>query len=118
MRENEQSARRLGRYATRITPAAPPPFDLSLGASYVAAPMLGSLSQRLLTLLQLTRMALVFTAIADGLCTLLLAARQRAGPGGSLWEEVSAAQVLSAVAVSAGLYGVGVSLRAVERRVG
>ena len=33
--------------------------------------MLGSLSQRLLTLLQLTRMALVFTAIADGLCTLL-----------------------------------------------
>ena len=79
--------------------------------------MLGSLSQRLLTLLQLTRMALVFTAVADGLCTLLLAARQRAGPGGSLAEQVSAAQVLSALAVSAGLYGFGMSLNdIIDRR--
>src|SRR5688572_22400692 len=79
--------------------------------------MLGSLSQRLLTLLQLTRMALVFTAVADGLCTLLLAAHERAGPGGSWAAQVSAAQVLSAVAVSAGLYGFGMCLNdIIDRR--
>jgi hypothetical protein len=72
--------------------------------------MLGSISQRLLTLLQLTRMALVFTAVADGLCTLLLAARARAGAGGSLAQHVSGGQVFWAVAVSAGLYGFGMSL--------
>jgi hypothetical protein len=79
--------------------------------------MLGSLSQRLLTLLQLTRMALVFTAVADGLCTLLLAARERAGPGASLAGHVSAGQVVSAVAVSAGLYGFGMCLNdIIDRR--
>ena len=79
--------------------------------------MLGSFSLRLLTLLQLTRMALVFTAVADGLCTLLLVARDRAGPGGSLAGHLSAAQVLSAVAVSAGLYGFGMSLNdIIDRR--
>lgn len=82
--------------------------------------MLGSFSQRLLTLLQLTRMALVFTAVADGLCTLLLAARDeadRAGPGASLAGHISAGQVLSAVAVSAGLYGFGMSLNdIIDRR--
>src|SRR5688572_14397268 len=80
-------------------------------------PMLGSISQRLLTLLQLTRMALVFTAIADGLCTLLLAARARAGTGGSLAAHVSAAQVFWAMAVSVGLYGFGMSLNdIIDRR--
>src|SRR5687768_14440992 len=79
--------------------------------------MLAGLSQRLLTLLQLTRMALVFTAIADGLCTLLLAARARAGPGGSLAAEVGVVQVLWAAAVSAGLYGFGMSLNdIIDRR--
>jgi hypothetical protein len=79
--------------------------------------MLGSISQRLLTLLQLTRMALVFTAIADGLCTLLLAARARAGTGGSLAAHVSAAQVFWAMAVSVGLYGFGMSLNdIIDRR--
>ena len=34
--------------------------------------MPGALSMRLLSVLQLTRMALVFTAIADGACSLLL----------------------------------------------
>ena len=79
--------------------------------------MLGSLSQRLLTLLQLTRMALVFTAVADGLCTLLLAAHGRAKPGGSWADGVSAAQVFSTVAVSAGLYGFGMCLNdIIDRR--
>ena len=79
--------------------------------------MLGALSLRLLTLLQLTRMALVFTAIADALCTMLLAARQRAGPAGRLSDQLSAGQVLSAVAVSAGLYGFGMCLNdIIDRR--
>jgi hypothetical protein len=79
--------------------------------------MLGSLSQRLLTVLQLTRMALVFTAIADGLCTLLLAARARAAPGGDIADHISAGQVFWAAAVSAGLYGFGMSLNdIIDRR--
>jgi hypothetical protein len=79
--------------------------------------MLVSLSQRLLTLLQLTRMALVFTAIADGLCTLLLAARARAGPGGDIADHVSPGLVFWAAAVSAGLYGFGMSLNdIIDRR--
>src|SRR4051812_35270493 len=80
--------------------------------------MLGSISQRLLPLLQLTRMALVFTAIADGQCTLLLAARRRADlMGGGLAAHVSLPQVLWAIAVSAGLYGFGMSLNdIIDRR--
>jgi 4-hydroxybenzoate polyprenyltransferase len=79
--------------------------------------MLGSLSQRVLTLLQLTRMALVFTAIADGLCTLLLSARNHAGPGASLEGFVTPAQAFWAAAVSVGLYGFGMSLNdIIDRR--
>src|SRR5688572_2735491 len=79
--------------------------------------MLRSLSQRLLTLFQLTRMALVFTAIADGLCTVLLVARARAGPTGSLWAHLDAGQVLAAATVSVGLYGFGMSLNdIIDRR--
>jgi hypothetical protein len=59
----------------------------------------------------------VFTAVADGLCTLLLAARERAGPGGDWAAQVSGGQVLSAVAVSAGLYGFGMCLNdIIDRR--
>jgi hypothetical protein len=80
--------------------------------------MLGSLSHRLLTLLQLTRMALVFTAIADGLCTLLLAvARARSMSQQSLGAHISLPQVFWAAAVSAGLYGFGMSLNdIIDRR--
>jgi 4-hydroxybenzoate polyprenyltransferase len=76
------------------------------------------LSQRLLTLLQLTRMALVFTAIADGLCTVLLSAQRRAAfEGTSLSAQLDARQVLAAAAVSVGLYGFGMSLNdIIDRR--
>ncbi len=78
--------------------------------------MLGSISQRLLTLLQLTRMALVFTAVADGMCTLLLATRL--GPHGARTTALSAPQIFwAAAAVSAGLYGFGMSLNdIIDRR--
>src|SRR5688500_6824236 len=79
--------------------------------------MLGSISQRLLTLLQLTRMALVFTAIADGLCTLLLSARQAAGPGAALSGHIDGRQVVAAALTSVGLYGFGMSLNdIIDRR--
>ena len=76
------------------------------------------LSQRLLSLLQLTRMALVFTAVADGWCTLLLAAQRRAiAQGTPLGEQFDARHFLTAAAVSVGLYGFGMSLNdIIDRR--
>jgi 4-hydroxybenzoate polyprenyltransferase len=77
--------------------------------------MLGSISQRLLTLLQLTRMALVFTAVADGMCTLLLSTCL--GPHGRWTQSLSVWQIFWAAAVSAGLYGFGMSLNdIIDRR--
>src|SRR5881396_1247258 len=71
----------------------------------IPLPMWHLLSQRLLTLLQLTRMALVFTAIADGLCTVMLSAQQ------------VARQVLASAGISVGLYGFGMSLNdIIDRR--
>jgi hypothetical protein len=80
--------------------------------------MLRHLSQRLLSLLQLTRMALVFTAVADGWCTLLLAAQRRAETRGTtLAAQVDVRQFLAAAAVSVGLYGFGMSLNdIIDRR--
>ena len=80
--------------------------------------MWSSLSQRLLTLLQLTRMALVFTAVADGLCTVLLSAAARAEANRtSLGAQLDVRQVLAAAAVSVGLYGFGMSLNdIIDRR--
>jgi 4-hydroxybenzoate polyprenyltransferase len=80
--------------------------------------MLRHLSQRLLSLLQLTRMALVFTAIADGWCTLLLAAQRRAEMHHtSLGTQVDTRHFLAAAAVSVGLYGFGMSLNdIIDRR--
>lgn len=76
------------------------------------------LSQRLLSLLQLTRMALVFTAVADGWCTLLLAAQRRAAiHGTALGDQLNSRQFLAAAAVSVGLYGFGMSLNdIIDRR--
>jgi hypothetical protein len=80
--------------------------------------MLHALSQRLLTLLQLTRMALVFTAIADGLCTVLLSAQRRAAAQGTtLGAQLDARQIAAAAAISVGLYGFGMSLNdIIDRR--
>ena len=69
--------------------------------------MLSSLSRRLLTLLQLTRMALVFTAIADTQAALLLATGGRPGP----------ALMVAVALTSVGLYGFGMSLNdIIDRR--
>jgi 4-hydroxybenzoate polyprenyltransferase len=70
-----------------------------------------ALSQRLLPVLQLTRMALVFTALADSGCEMLLwAARQAQLSGHSLWHQLQVTQCIALAVVSIGLYGFGMSL--------
>jgi 4-hydroxybenzoate polyprenyltransferase len=74
--------------------------------------MLGPLSQRILTVLQLTRMALVFTAISNGACEVLL----RAGPENYLNSQIPK-RLFAMAAVSIGLYGFGMSLNdIIDRR--
>jgi hypothetical protein len=72
--------------------------------------MLVRLSGRLLSLLQLTRMALVFTAIADSACGLLLRWRAAGRGGDAMPGSIDWRQLLCIAAVSVGLYGFGMSL--------
>jgi 4-hydroxybenzoate polyprenyltransferase len=77
------------------------------------------LSRRLLPVLQLTRMALVFTAISNGLCGLLLWSAAGAHAMGEMHRAppVSWATVAALVIVAVGLYGYGVSLNdIIDRR--
>lgn len=68
------------------------------------------LSQRLLSVLQLTRMALVFTAIADGWASMLIWGEAYSAP-------LSLARVAMVSLMSIGLYGFGMSLNdIIDRR--
>jgi len=79
--------------------------------------MLTSLSRRLLTLLQLTRMALVFTAIADSQAALLLATAAGLGEGQSLRDALHPGLMAAVALTSVGLYGFGMSLNdIIDRR--
>jgi hypothetical protein len=79
--------------------------------------MPGTFSLRLLSVLQLTRMALVFTAIADSACSLLLLAGARLEPGERLITFLPFPRLAAAAAVSIGLYGFGMSLNdIIDRR--
>ena len=78
--------------------------------------MPGVITRRLFPILQLTRMALVFTAISNSLCTLLISVRARYGPSDVLerlpWEWAAAVGL-----ISTGLYGFGMSLNdIIDRR--
>ena len=77
--------------------------------------MFNLLSRRLLGVLQLTRMALVFTAIADSFCTLILLGHS---PKSSSPESVlTPGRYLTIAAMSVGLYGFGMSLNdIIDRR--
>jgi 4-hydroxybenzoate polyprenyltransferase len=69
--------------------------------------------RRLLPILQLTRMALAFTALADSLCALILS-QQRAGV---FWTAISPRRAAALGMVSVGLYGFGMSLNdIIDRR--
>jgi 4-hydroxybenzoate polyprenyltransferase len=79
--------------------------------------MLDRFSQRLLTLLQFTRMALVFTAISNSLCTFLLAMRRQLGPDISVVRSIDWQQPILLALISIGLYGYGMSLNdIIDRR--
>src|SRR6266699_629350 len=79
--------------------------------------MLDRISQRLLTLLQFTRMALVFTAISNSLCTLLLATRRQVGGEGSVLEALHWDRVVLVALISIGLYSYGMALNdIIDRR--
>src|SRR5690242_3491014 len=76
--------------------------------------MFNLLSRRLLGVLQLTRMALVFTAIADSFCTLLLLSNS---PHRQPEHVITASQFVAIFFMSAGLYGFGMSLNdIIDRR--
>jgi 4-hydroxybenzoate polyprenyltransferase len=64
------------------------------------------LGRRLLPILQLTRMALVFTALADSGCALLLYSQRQGVP----WWTIAPPHALALALVSIGLYGFGMSL--------
>src|SRR4029453_11541227 len=79
--------------------------------------MLDYLSQRLLTVLQLTRIALVFTAISNSLCTFLLALRRDTPASESLLQHLDWRQLALVALISVGLYGYGMSLNdIIDRR--
>src|SRR5215212_979035 len=77
--------------------------------------MPGVISRRLFPILQLTRMALVFTAISNSLCTLLIWTYRRSGDetlASFPWKQAGAMAL-----VSTGLYGFGMSLNdIIDRR--
>src|SRR4051812_21094752 len=76
-----------------------------------------ALSSRVLTLLQFTRAALVFTAVADTLAALLLRASRLAPPGMSAWRMLDLLAVACALLASCCLYGYGMALNdLVDRR--
>src|SRR5271170_4294809 len=74
--------------------------------------MFETLGQRLLSLLQLTRMALVFTAIADSYATALML-RHVSPPA---LPPLEARRMLAIAAISIGLYGFGMSLNDIADR--
>ena len=79
--------------------------------------MPGLISRRLFPILQLTRMALVFTAISNSLCTLLIATRFRYGAGADVLDRIPWHWAAAVVAMSTGLYGFGMSLNdIIDRR--
>jgi 4-hydroxybenzoate polyprenyltransferase len=96
--------------------ASLPLWHFDGGAHTLDSKMLGPLSQRILTLLQLTRMALVFTAISNGACEVLL--RSALVPGDKPYVDNLDPRALAAMAaISIGLYGFGMSLNdIIDRR--
>ncbi|HEY8746960.1 MAG TPA: hypothetical protein VIM11_03220 [Tepidisphaeraceae bacterium] len=79
--------------------------------------MFNLLSKRLLGVLQLTRMALVFTALADSFCTLLVFASSVHGAPDDPDRILTPTRYLSIAAMSIGLYGFGMSLNdIIDRR--
>src|SRR5688572_28451194 len=80
--------------------------------------MSGVFSRRLFPILQLTRMALVFTAISNSLCTLLIwTAERHHMRGDAVLQLIPWQWAVAIVVMSTGLYGFGMSLNdIIDRR--
>src|ERR1700750_354151 len=78
--------------------------------------LLRPFSKHLLTVLQLTRMALVFTAISNSLCALMLWARWNAGQHGRLSDYLTLGHAIAVTMMSLGLYCFGMSLNDINDR--
>ncbi|MBC8106825.1 MAG: UbiA family prenyltransferase [Anaerolineae bacterium] len=78
--------------------------------------MLSIFSQRLLTVLQLSRMALVFTAISDSLCAVMIWAQWRAMDGRPISDYLNPPHAAAVAVMSLGLYGFGMSLNDINDR--
>jgi 4-hydroxybenzoate polyprenyltransferase len=79
--------------------------------------MLQVLSERLLPALQLTRMALVLTAVSNSLCTYLLALQSRSTGEVPLWQQLQAGPMVLIALIAIGLYGFGMALNdIIDRR--
>jgi 4-hydroxybenzoate polyprenyltransferase len=79
--------------------------------------MSGVISRRLFPILQLTRMALVFTAISNSLCTLLIWTAARHGKGEQVFSHIPWQWAVAIIVMSTGLYGFGMSLNdIIDRR--
>jgi 4-hydroxybenzoate polyprenyltransferase len=72
---------------------------------------------RLLPVLQLTRMALVFTAVSNSVAAMLLLAKWSGAKGGSPWDVLTPWNLAAIVLMSVGMYGFGMSLNdIIDRR--
>ena len=79
--------------------------------------MFNLLSKRLLGVLQLTRMGLVFTALSDSFCTLIIFASSVHGDPNDPDRILTPTRYLAIAAMSIGLYGFGMSLNdIIDRR--
>ena len=80
--------------------------------------MPGPISQRLLPVLQLTRIALVFTAVSNSVAAMLLLAKwSPTVRGGSPWDVLTPWNIAAIVVMSIGMYGFGMSLNdIIDRR--
>src|SRR5262245_20426103 len=85
---------------------------------FLYAPRMFSFSRRLLPVLQLTRMALVFTAIADSNTGLLIGASSHAAAnGGDIADYLDPGRIVALFLLSTGMYGFGMSLNdIIDRR--
>jgi hypothetical protein len=75
-----------------------------------------ALPQQLLSVLQLTRMALVCTAISNSLCALMLWAQWNTPAGGHVSDLLTFWRALAVAVTSAGLYGFGMCLNDINDR--
>jgi 4-hydroxybenzoate polyprenyltransferase len=73
--------------------------------------------EHLLPLLQLTRMALVFTAVSNSMAAMLLLAKWTGVKGADPWDTITVWNVSAIVLMSIGMYGFGMSLNdIIDRR--